>query len=170
MLSQRSRTREKICVTTIELTGLARQSSINRAGLAKSATRTSKHIGLAQTAARIDKHIKLAGLATRSIKKESWAMENTANTESRITEILVNMENRVIQDLGARNQRRKRCCFKKRPAPRWCPRGITKTQKCRLQKISQRELAEKKEEDERDYWFNRLRPMSKLKQTWHKNG
>jgi hypothetical protein len=52
------------------------------------------------------------------------------------------------------------------PALWWCPRGITKTQKCRLQKMHQRELTEKKEEEERDYWFNRLRPMTKLKQTW----
>jgi hypothetical protein len=35
--------------------------------------------------------------------------------------------------------------------------------------MHQRELAEKKEEEERDYWFNRLRPMTKLKQTcWEK--
>jgi hypothetical protein len=27
-------------------------------------------------------------------------------------------------------------------------------------------LAEKKEEEERDYWFNRLRPMTKPEQTW----
>jgi hypothetical protein len=27
-------------------------------------------------------------------------------------------------------------------------------------------LAEKKEEEERDYWFNRLRPMTKPKQMW----
>jgi hypothetical protein len=38
-----------------------------------------------------------------------------------------------------------------------------------LQKKHQRELAEKKEEEERDYWFNRVRPMTKLKQTlWEK--
>jgi hypothetical protein len=53
----------------------------------------------------------------------------------------------------------------KRPAPQWCPRGITKTQKWRLQKMCQRELAKKKEVEERDYWFNRLRPMTKPKQT-----
>jgi hypothetical protein len=41
-----------------------------------------------------------------------------------------------------------------------------KTQKRRLQKMYQRELAEKKEEEEQDYWFNRLRPMTKPKQTW----
>jgi hypothetical protein len=32
--------------------------------------------------------------------------------------------------------------------------------------MHQRELAEKKEEEEWDYWFNRLRPMTKPKQTW----
>jgi hypothetical protein len=34
--------------------------------------------------------------------------------------------------------------------------------------MCQRELAEKKEEEERDYWFNHLRPMTKPKQMWHK--
>jgi hypothetical protein len=34
-----------------------------------------------------------------------------------------------------------------------------------LQKMRQRELAGKKEEEERDYWFNRLWPMTKPKQT-----
>jgi hypothetical protein len=29
-------------------------------------------------------------------------------------------------------------------------------------------LAEKKEEEEQDYWFNCLRPMTKPKQTWQK--
>jgi hypothetical protein len=57
----------------------------------------------------------------------------------------------------------------KRPAPRWCPRGITKTQKRRLQKMRQRELAKKKEEEERDYWFIHLWLMTKLKQMrWEK--
>jgi hypothetical protein len=32
--------------------------------------------------------------------------------------------------------------------------------------MHQRELAEKKDEEERDYWFNHLRPMTKSKQTW----
>jgi hypothetical protein len=27
-------------------------------------------------------------------------------------------------------------------------------------------LVEKKEEEERDYWFNRLRPMTRPEQTW----
>jgi hypothetical protein len=32
--------------------------------------------------------------------------------------------------------------------------------------MRQRELSEKKEEEEQDYWFNHLRPMTKPKQTW----
>jgi hypothetical protein len=32
--------------------------------------------------------------------------------------------------------------------------------------MRQRELIEKKEEEERDYWFNRLQPMNKLKRMW----
>jgi hypothetical protein len=32
--------------------------------------------------------------------------------------------------------------------------------------MHQRELAKKKKEEERDYWFNYLRPMTKPKQTW----
>jgi hypothetical protein len=32
--------------------------------------------------------------------------------------------------------------------------------------MRQRELAEKREEEQRDLWFNRIRPMTKVKQTW----
>jgi hypothetical protein len=109
---------------------------------------------------------------------ESWVMENSANmesrvthnsanTESRVTEKSANMENQVTQDSGGRKlEEGKGAAPSKRSAPQWCPRGITKTQKCRMQKLHQRELAEKKEEEERDYWFNRLQPMTKSKQTW----
>jgi hypothetical protein len=50
----------------------------------------------------------------------------------------------------------------KRPAPWWCLRAITKTQRCRLQKMHQRELAEKREEEQHDLWFNWIRPMTKV--------
>jgi hypothetical protein len=33
--------------------------------------------------------------------------------------------------------------------------------------MHQSELAEKREEEQRDLWFNRIRPMMKVKQTWH---
>jgi hypothetical protein len=49
------------------------------------------------------------------------------------------------------------------------PKGYYKTQKRILQKMRQKELAEKKEEEEQDYWFNRLRPMTKPKQTSQEN-
>jgi hypothetical protein len=32
--------------------------------------------------------------------------------------------------------------------------------------MCQRELAEKREEEQRDLWFNQIRPMTKVKQTW----
>jgi hypothetical protein len=98
---------------------------------------------------------------------ESQVTQNSANTERRVMENSANMENWVIQDLGDRkSEEEKGAASSKRPAPRWCPRGITKTQKHRLQKMCQRELAEIKEEEERDYWFNCLWPMTKLKQMW----
>jgi hypothetical protein len=78
----------------------------------------------------------------------------------------VNMENWVVQDSGGKKlEEGKGAAPSKRLAPRWCPRGIT-TQKRRLQKMCQRELAKKKEEEERNYWFNCLRPKTKPKQTW----
>jgi shikimate kinase len=92
-----------------------------------------------------------------SANTESRAMENSANTESRVIENLVDTESQVIQDSGGKKLEEQRgAATSKRTAPRWCPRGITKTQKRRLQKMHQRELAEKKEEEEQDYWFNHL--------------
>jgi hypothetical protein len=120
---------------------------------------------------------------------ETRGMENSANTENRVTENLANMESRVTENLineesrviqhsgntehwvrqdseGKNPEVRKDATPSQRPAPRWCLRGITKTQKRRLQKMCPRELAEKKEEEEQDYWFNRLQPMTRLEQTW----
>jgi hypothetical protein len=36
-----------------------------------------------------------------------------------------------------------------------------------MQKMCQRELVEKREEEQRDLWINRIRLMTKVKQTWH---
>jgi hypothetical protein len=33
--------------------------------------------------------------------------------------------------------------------------------------MHQRELVEKREEEQQDLWFNWIRPMTKVKQTWH---
>jgi hypothetical protein len=43
---------------------------------------------------------------------------------------------------------------------------LPRHKKHRLQKMRQRVLAEKKEEEDRDYWFNHLQPVTKPKQTW----
>jgi hypothetical protein len=95
-------------------------------------------------------------------------MENLANTESRVMKNLANTENWVMQDSGRGQEtgRRKMCCSKQKASSTVVPKGYYKTQKHRLQKMRQRELAEKKEEEERDYWFNRLWPMTKPKQMW----
>jgi hypothetical protein len=92
---------------------------------------------------------------SRVANTERWAVENSASTGSQVT-----------QGLGDKKlEEGKSAASSRRLAPRWCLRGITKTQKHRLQKLRRKELAEKKEED-RDYWFNHSRSMTKLKLTW----
>jgi hypothetical protein len=94
---------------------------------------------------------------------ESWGMENSSNTESRVThnssntkswvmESLAKIGNQFMQDSGGRKpEEGTGAAPSKRPVPWWCPRGISKTQKCRLQKMHQRELAKKKGEEQQDY-------------------
>jgi hypothetical protein len=55
---------------------------------------------------------------------------------------------------------------RKTPQPRWCPVGLTKTQRRRLQKLRKAEIEREKAEIERDKWFNRARPMTTIKKTW----
>jgi hypothetical protein len=55
---------------------------------------------------------------------------------------------------------------RKMPTPKWCLAGLTKTQRRRLQKMRQAELAEKREEDVCDKWFNQARPMTGIRKTW----
>jgi hypothetical protein len=43
---------------------------------------------------------------------------------------------------------------RKTPQPRWCPVGLTKTQRRRLQKLRKAEIEREKAEIERDEWFN----------------
>jgi hypothetical protein len=83
---------------------------------------------------------------------KSQVKQNSANTESRVSESLTNTENWVMKhSRGTKPEEGKCAAPSKRLAPRWCPRGIMKTQKRRLRKMRQRELAEKKEEEEQDY-------------------
>jgi hypothetical protein len=89
-------------------------------------------------------------ITENSANTESRVTENLANTESWVTENSVNMENRVVHDSGGKKpEEGKGAAPNKRPAPWWCPRGIIKTQKHRLQKMHQRELAEKKKRESR---------------------
>jgi hypothetical protein len=54
-----------------------------------------------------------------------------------------------MQDSRGKKPEEGKCATpSKRPAPWWCPWDITKTQKYILQKMCQRELAEKKEEQD----------------------
>jgi hypothetical protein len=52
------------------------------------------------------------------------------------------------------------------PAPRWCPPGLSKTQRRRLQKLWKREIKQGKAETARDAWFNEARSMKLPKKTW----
>jgi hypothetical protein len=67
-------------------------------------------------------------MTENSANTESRAIKNSGNMESRVTENSVNTKNWVIQDLGGKKLEEGKCAVpSKRPAPRWCPRGITKT-------------------------------------------
>jgi hypothetical protein len=62
------------------------------------------------------------------------------------------MEHWVRQDSESKNPEvRKDITLSQRLAPWQCPMGTTKTLKRRLQKMCQRELVEKNEEEDRDY-------------------
>jgi hypothetical protein len=86
-----------------------------------------------------------------SANTKSRVTQNSANTESRVTENSVDTENRVMHDSGGRKlEEGKGANPSKRPAPRWCLRGITKTQKTQNAKdVSKRVGREKKKRKSR---------------------
>ena len=49
--------------------------------------------------------------------------------------------------------------------PRWCPSGLTRTQKRKLQRLRQKE-EERKEEEKREELFNQMKPVVPQKQQW----
>lgn len=53
-----------------------------------------------------------------------------------------------------------------KPLEQWCPTGLNRTKKRRLQKFRTQEIREKQAEEERDRWFNQLRPMIASEKTW----
>ena len=52
--------------------------------------------------------------------------------------------------------------------PKWCPPGLTKTMKRRLQRMRNHEKVEHKEERQRDELFSEIRPMALTKQVWRR--
>lgn len=50
---------------------------------------------------------------------------------------------------------------RKVPEPRWCPAGLTKTQRRRLLKLHKKQIDEEKRKKACDEWFNRARPMTR---------
>jgi hypothetical protein len=44
--------------------------------------------------------------------------------------------------------------------PRWCPPGLTHTQKCKLQCLQLAEMREKEQAKRRDELFNKFNPMT----------
>jgi hypothetical protein len=102
---------------------------------------------------------------------ESRVTQNLAKTESCVTENSANTENRVTQDsVGRKPEEVRGAAPSKRTTLRWCQMGITKTKKCRLQKMSQRELAEKKEEKERTIGLTVYGPCPSRSKRCGKNG
>ncbi|KAM3299914.1 hypothetical protein ACQJBY_041083 [Aegilops geniculata] len=50
--------------------------------------------------------------------------------------------------------------------PKWCPPGLTKTMKRRLERMRNHEKVEHKEERQRDELLSEIRPMAVTKQVW----
>jgi hypothetical protein len=153
--------------------------------------------GLAKTAAWIDGQIrlagltKLAGLATCSREREVpvrfptwkaglqkiWLTWKVGLHRIRLTQkfglhrIRLTRKTELCKTQGTGNQKKEKVLLQAKCQQHGGVQGVLPRQKkCRLQKMHQRELVKKKEEEERHYWFNHLWPMTKPKQTWRKNG
>ena len=50
--------------------------------------------------------------------------------------------------------------------PRWCPSGLTHTQKRKLQRLRNKEKKEQEKNKKRDEDFNRYRPMFPQSKVW----
>ena len=49
---------------------------------------------------------------------------------------------------------------------RWCPLGLTCTQKWKLQRLRLKEMQEQEQKKQRDELFNEMKPMVPQKQEW----
>jgi hypothetical protein len=54
--------------------------------------------------------------------------------------------------------------------PRWCPPGLTRTQKRKLQRLRLAEMREKEREKRQDELFNEIKPVTLPKQEWRGKG
>lgn len=54
--------------------------------------------------------------------------------------------------------------------PKWCPVGLTRTQRRKLQRLRFREKQEKELEKQRDDFFNQVKPMVPQKKEWRPKG
>src|SRR3954462_5094090 len=50
--------------------------------------------------------------------------------------------------------------------PKWCPPGLSKSQKRRLQRMRNHEKVDQEAEKLRDEWFNKERPMVLVANVW----
>jgi hypothetical protein len=80
--------------------------------------------------------------------------------ESSSAKLVIDEEAKFNQGSGARK------IDSKYMQPRWCPSGLTKTQKRRLQRLRDQEKKEKLAEEHREQVFNEIKPMQPIKKQW----
>ncbi|TKC12035.1 hypothetical protein FA727_23635, partial [Robertmurraya kyonggiensis] len=68
---------------------------------------------------------------------------------------------KTVEDQGASTSK-----VQQRFLPRWCPEGLTRTQKRKLQRLRFRERQEQELEKQRDEFFNQSRPMIPQRKEW----
>jgi hypothetical protein len=69
-------------------------------------------------------------------KGETWGLYSSTNPET----VTADSTTTIIE--------------RKMSSPHWCPMGLSKMQRRRLQKMLQKEIAERQREEEHDQWFN----------------
>ena len=94
--------------------------------------------------------------------KEPTIVENPANSNKDVAAV---QQGSMANDHEASTSKAK-SRDPKYTQPRWCPFGLTKAQKRRLQRMRSHEKEEQEAEKQRDKLFNERRPMVPPKQVW----
>jgi hypothetical protein len=78
----------------------------------------------------------------------------------------------VMEDvaLDHREEKANKVVDSKYLQPRWCPPGLTRTQKCKLQRLWLAEMWEKEQEKWQDELFDEIKPRTMPKQEWKRKG